>query len=156
MKKALTKPHLEKSKQRVENVYQKNAKYYDFAVKVFYPLMGLRIDEYRKKAVEYLNLNEGDFVIDLGCGTGLCFPLLVEKIGPNGKLIGIDISTEMLSVAERRVKSAGWSNVELIHSDIEEFEFPTEINGLISTGVFGYLEKRTEVLEKIHNALANN
>lgn len=144
------------SKKQVEDAYQKNAKTYDLAVKIFYPLIGLKIGEYRKKAVDYLNLNNGDLVVDLGCGTGLCFPLLMEKIGPNGKLLGVDISTEMLSVAKERVKDAGWSNVELIHSDIEEFEFPTEINGLISTGVFGYLEDSTNILEKIHKSLANN
>ena len=144
------------SKKQVENAYQKNAKTYDLAVKIFYPLIGLKIGEYRKRAVDYLNLNDGDVVVDLGCGTGLCFPLLMEKIGPNGKLIGVDISTEMLSVAEKRVKSAGWSNVELIHSDIEKFELPDEINGLISTGVFGYLGERTKVLEKIYKSLVNN
>jgi demethylmenaquinone methyltransferase/2-methoxy-6-polyprenyl-1,4-benzoquinol methylase len=144
------------SKKQVEDAYQKNAKTYDLAVKIFYPLIGLKIGEYRKKAVDYLNLNNGDLVVDLGCGTGLCFPLLMEKIGPNGKLLGVDISTEMLSVAEERVKSAGWSNVELIHSDIEEFEFPTEIDALMSTGVFGYLGERTKVLEKIYKSLVND
>jgi len=144
------------SKKQVEDAYQKNAKAYDLALKIFYPLIGLKIGEYRKKAVDYLNFNDGDFVVDLGCGTGLCFPLIMEKIGPNGKLLGVDISTEMLSVAEERVKSAGWSNVELIHSDIEKFDFPAEINGLISTGVFGYLEEREKVLEKIYKSLLNN
>lgn len=144
------------SKKQVEDAYQKNAKTYDFAVKILYPLIGLKIGEYRKKAVECLNLNDGDFVVDLGCGTGLCFPLLMAKIGPNGKLLGVDISTEMLSVAEERVKSAGWSNVELIHSDIEEFELPAEINGLISTGVFGYLGDSKKVLERIYISLVEN
>lgn len=144
------------SKKQVEEAYQKNAKIYDLAVKVFYPLIGLKVGKYRKKAVDYLNLGDGDFVVDLGCGTGLCFPLVMERIGPNGKLLGVDISTEMLSIAEERVESAGWSNIELIHSDIDEFEFPAEINGLISTGVFGYLGERTKVLEKIYKSLVNN
>lgn len=144
------------SKKTVEDAYQKNAKYYDLALKVFYPLIGLKIGEYRKKAVNYLALKEGDFVIDLGCGTGLCFPLLMEKIGPSGRLVGVDISSEMLSVAEEKVKLAGWSNVKLIHSDIEEFKFPGQINGLISTGVFGYLREREKVLDKICKSLVNN
>jgi len=144
------------SKQKIENAYQKNAKYYDFALKVFYPLIGLKIGEYRKKAVNYLALKEGDIVVDLGCGTGLCFPLLMEKIGSNGKLIGVDISSEMLSIAEDKVKSASWDNVDLINSDIEMFEFPDEINAVISTGVFGYLEEREKVLEKINKSLLNN
>lgn len=144
------------STKQVEQAYQENAKTYDLAVKIFYPLIGLKIGEYRKKAVDYLNLKKGNLVVDLGCGTGLSFPLLMDKIGPNGKLLGIDISSEMLSIAEERVKSAGWSNVELIHSDIEEYEFPAEIDGLISTGVFGYLEKRENILEKIYESLVTN
>lgn len=143
------------SKQQVENAYQKNAKYYDFAVKIFYPLIGLRIGQYRRKAVNYLALNEGDFVIDLGCGTGLCFPLLREKIGATGRLIGVDISSEMLSAAERKVRAAGWTNVELIHSDIEAFAFPAEIDGVISTGVFGYLVEREKILKNIYTSLLN-
>jgi demethylmenaquinone methyltransferase/2-methoxy-6-polyprenyl-1,4-benzoquinol methylase len=125
------------SKQKVEEAYQSNARYYDFAVKVFYPLIGLRINEYRKKAVEYLNLNQGDFVIDLGCGTGLCFPLIIEKIGPTGKLLGLDISSEMLSIAEGKVRAA-------------------KVNSIISTGVFGYLEDREEVLRRIHKSLVDH
>ncbi len=144
------------SKQKVEEAYQSNARYYDFAVKVFYPLIGLRINEYRKKAVEYLNLNQGDFVIDLGCGTGLCFPLIIEKIGPTGKLLGLDISSEMLSIAEGKVRAAKWKNVELVHSDIEKTELPSEVNSIISTGVFGYLEDREEVLRRIHKSLVDH
>ncbi|MHC4906898.1 MAG: class I SAM-dependent methyltransferase, partial [Planctomycetota bacterium] len=144
------------SKQKVEEAYQSNARYYDFAVKVFYPLIGLRINEYRKKAVEYLNLNQGDFVIDLGCGTGLCFPLIIEKIGPTGKLLGLDISSEMLSIAEGKVRAAKWKNVELVHSDIEKTELPSGVNSIISTGVFGYLEDREEVLRRIHKSLVDH
>ncbi|MGR8999157.1 MAG: class I SAM-dependent methyltransferase [Gammaproteobacteria bacterium] len=144
------------SKKKVEDVYQKNAGYYDLAVKLFYPLIGLKINTYRKNAVEYLNLKEGDCVVDLGCGTGLCFPLIMEKIGLEGKLIGVDISSAMLSVAEDRVSSARWKNVELIHSDIELYDIPSGINGVISTGVFGYLNKREEVLEKINQSLVDH
>ncbi len=141
------------SKRKVEDAYDKNAGYYDLSVKVFYPLIGLRIKTYRKYAVEHLNLKKGDIVVDLGCGTGLAFPLIMEKIGHRGKLIGVDISNVMLSVAEGRVNAAKWQNVELIHSDIEEYDIPAGINGVISTGVFGYLNKREAVLEIIYRSL---
>ncbi len=62
----------------------------------------------------------------------------------------------MLSIAEGKVESAGWSNVQLVHSDIEQYEFPLNINGVISTGVFGYLNERTKILEKIHKSLVTN
>ncbi len=121
----------------IEAAYQRNARNYDLAVKLFYPLIGLHIAEYRRRAVEHLNLKPGDTVVDIGCGTGLCFPLLMNRIGPNGHLIGVDISSEMLSHANKKVEYAGWTNVQLIHSDIAKYEFPDGINGAISTGVFG-------------------
>jgi demethylmenaquinone methyltransferase/2-methoxy-6-polyprenyl-1,4-benzoquinol methylase len=144
---------MQASKKKVEDAYQKNAGYYDLAVKVLYPLIGLRINTYRQNAVEYLNLKQGDCVVDLGCGTGLAFPLIVDKIGPSGKLIGVDVSSAMLSVAEDRVNSAQWNNVELIHSDIEQYNLPYGANGVISTGVFGYLNEREKVLKNISESL---
>ena len=144
------------SKENVETSYQRNASNYDLAVKLFYPLIGLHIAEYRRRAVEHLNLKPGDTVVDIGCGTGLCFPLLMNKIGPNGHLIGIDISSEMLSHANKMVENAGWTNVQLIHSDIAKYEFPDGINGAISTGVFGYIKERREVMERVSKALVHD
>lgn len=141
------------SKEDVESAYQRNASNYDLAVKFFYPLIGLHIDEYRRCAVEYLNLQPGDTVVDIGCGTGLCFPLIMNRIGPNGHLIGVDISSEMLSRANKMVENAGWTNIQLIHSDIAKYEFPDGINGVISTGVFGYIKERRKVIERVSKAL---
>ena len=150
------KASMQISNEEIEVAYQRNARSYDLAVKLFYPLIGLRIGEYRRRAVEYLNLKPGDFVVDVGCGTGLCFRLLMAKIGPNGTLLGVDISSEMFSRAKKRFKRAGWSNVQLVHSNIANFVFPMGINGAISTGVFGYIEERAEVIEKISKALVHN
>ena len=144
------------SKEEIDAAYQRNAGHYDLAVKFFYPLIGLHIDKYRSRAVQYLNPQPGDTVVDVGCGTGLCFPLLTERIGPNGQLIRVDISSEMLSHAKERVKHAGWINAKLVHSDIAKYEFPDGINGAISTGVFGYIEERRKVIEKISKALVHD
>lgn len=143
------------SKKEVEAAYQRNARSYDLAVKVLYPTFGLQIAKYRERAVEYLSLKPGDTVVDMGCGTGLFFPLLMKNIGPSGHLIGVDISSEMLSRASDRVKEAEWTNLELVHSDIAKYEFPEGINGAISTGVFGYINERREVIEKISKALSS-
>lgn len=147
---------MQEANKEVEKAYQKNAKFYDLAVKVFYPLIGLRISTYRKKAVEYLNLKRGDCVVDLGCGTGLSFGLIMDKIGSEGKLTGVDISSAMLSIAKDKVSAAKWNNVELIHSDIEEYNIPAGTSGLISTGVFGYLKKREQVLIKMNQSLVDH
>ena len=67
----------------------------------------------RAKAVALLGLQAGDTVVDIGCGTGLCFAAIEEQIGPKGRLVGIDPSVEMLGRAAERVARAGWKNVDL-------------------------------------------
>src|SRR5438132_8732398 len=74
---------------------------------------------YRKQLVSSLPLNRGDVVLDVGCGTGLCLPMLAERVGPTGTVVGIDESPQMLAEAERRVSDHGWSNIELIQSRAE-------------------------------------
>jgi ubiquinone/menaquinone biosynthesis C-methylase UbiE len=68
----------------------------------------LRTQESRRKNIARLELRNGEIVIDIGCGTGLSFPILQERIGPAGKIVGIEQSGEMLKHAElRRIGSAG-------------------------------------------------
>ena len=69
----------------------------------------------RVAAVERLRLQPGSRVLDVGCGTGLSLPLLRARIGDGGHLTGLDASEAMLGQAARRVATAGWTNVELVH-----------------------------------------
>jgi ubiquinone/menaquinone biosynthesis C-methylase UbiE len=50
----------------------------------------------------------GSVVLDVGCGTGLNFVGLEKAIGPRGRLIGIDLSSDMLARAHERVQRHGW------------------------------------------------
>jgi ubiquinone/menaquinone biosynthesis C-methylase UbiE len=78
----------------------------------------------RLRAVERLGLRAGQTVIDVACGTGLTFALIEDLIGPDGRLVGIDLSPEMLSQARERVAAKGWRNVTLIESAIEDAAIP--------------------------------
>lgn len=79
---------------------------------------------YRQKVVDELPLRRGDTVIDAGCGTGLCFELLQERIGPEGVLVGVDAAPDMLQLAAKRVAEGGWSNVVLTCAPLEDAELP--------------------------------
>jgi demethylmenaquinone methyltransferase/2-methoxy-6-polyprenyl-1,4-benzoquinol methylase len=74
----------------------------------------------RRRAIERLGPIAAKTVIDVGCGTGLTFPLLVEAVGSEGRVIGIELSPDMLAVARQRVLTNGWTNVELVESPVEE------------------------------------
>jgi len=113
-------------------IYQRQAKNYDLSVKL-YRLIGIRIESYRLRVVQLLHLKPGDGVIELGCGTGLNFPLIIQKIGPEGRLTGVDITPGMIKGAQEKVDLHGWKNVELIQSDISLYEFPKNINAVLST-----------------------
>lgn len=140
------------SKQEVQSMYQSRAKHYDFAMQRF-RLIGLRLQAYRLHAVKLLHLQRGDCVVDLGCGTGLNFPLLIEQIGSQGRLIGVDMTPEMLKYAQERIERSGWKNVELVQSDIAVFEFPERVNGVLSTGVFGHVADFDNVIKQASHAL---
>jgi SAM-dependent methyltransferase len=81
-------------------------------------------ERYRRQIVDELPLHRGDTVIDAGCGTGLCLQYLEERIGPEGTIIAVDAAADMLAIAAERVTAAGWSNVVLIESAVEDAELP--------------------------------
>jgi ubiquinone/menaquinone biosynthesis C-methylase UbiE len=120
------------NKREIVDLYRRRAKHYDFTAQLYY-LAGFREWTYRKRAVDALALKSGDAVVELCCGTGLNFALLREAVGDKGRVIGVDMTDSMLSVARERVRRNGWSNVELVRSDAAAFVFPSEVNGILST-----------------------
>jgi demethylmenaquinone methyltransferase/2-methoxy-6-polyprenyl-1,4-benzoquinol methylase len=91
--------------------FRQVARSYDTATGMF--------NAFRAKAVDLLGLTPGQIVLDVGCGTGLCFSYVQQRIGPTGRIIGIDRSVEMLAQADIRCTRHGWWNVTLIESDVE-------------------------------------
>ncbi|AZC13151.1 methyltransferase domain-containing protein [Microbacterium sp. ABRD28] len=76
----------------------------------------------RVAGIGLMDLRAGDVVLDLGCGTGLNFPLLHAAVGDRGRIVGVDRSTDMLAVARERVRREGWTNVTLIEADAAELD----------------------------------
>lgn len=119
-------------KEKIIKIYQRRASSYNSDVKLF-NLIGWKVNYYRTIAVESLNLKQGDTVVDLCCGTGLNFPHLYNKVGHEGKVIGVDLSADMLKEAEKQIIKEGWKNITLIQSDAAKYQFPKNINGIVTS-----------------------
>jgi ubiquinone/menaquinone biosynthesis C-methylase UbiE len=140
------------TKEKIVDLYRKRAGNYDLTANLYY-LIGFREQAYRKKATAALSLRADDTVIEIGCGTGLNFPLLYEAVGPEGKIIGVDLTDAMLDRARQRVSERGWKNVELVQSDAGAYEFPPGIDGVISTFALTLSPDFDEVIKNGCNAL---
>src|ERR1700733_9864533 len=70
------------------------------------------------------NLNPGEIVLDLGSGGGIDVLLSARRVGPNGKAYGLDMTDEMLALANENKRKSGLSNVEFLKGEIEHIPLP--------------------------------
>lgn len=77
------------------------------------------------------SLAEGETVIDLGSGGGIdCF-LAARKVGPTGRVIGIDMTPEMIALARRNAAKGGYTNVEFRLSEVESMSVPDDTADIV-------------------------
>ncbi len=84
----------------------------------------------RRRAVAALGLKAGDTVLEIGAGTGRNFPYLVEAVGPNGTVIGVDASQGMLAEAGKLIERRGWSNVQLLQQDAALLDIDRDLDAV--------------------------
>jgi len=96
--------------------YRRRAQFYDLQLALAEPI--------RRRAIERLGLQGGETVLDVGCGTGLSFELLEQRVGREGKIIGIEQSSDMIDQARARADRNRFENVTLITSPVEDAEIP--------------------------------
>lgn len=85
----------------------------------------------RGRAIDFLELQPADVVLDVGCGTGLNFAALEEAVGPEGRIIGIDLSPDMLAHARERIAEHSWQNVTLIEAAVDAAQIPVDVDALL-------------------------
>lgn len=136
----------------VASVYRKRARRYDTATQLY--RLAFPLARYRRLAADALALRPGATVVEIGCGTGANFPLLEERVGPEGRIIGVDLTPAMLDKAKQRVAAAGWRNVELVQSDAARFAFPENVDGIVSTLALTLSPDFEQVIERGAAALA--
>ena len=122
----------DRPQERLIETYRKKAKHYDVTSRL-YPAPGYPQRSQRLRTVQSLGLRAGASVIDIACGTGLNFQLIEEAIGPEGRIVGVDLTDAMLGRAQERIKANGWRNVSLVQADAADFSFPAGIDAILST-----------------------
>lgn len=91
--------------------------YYDAVARRYDALVDRPLRRVRAAAARALDPDPGATVLDLGCGSGVNFEHLRDRVGPDGTVVGVDVSRGMLSVADRRAREAGWGNVTVVRGD---------------------------------------
>ncbi len=104
--------------------------------------------------VAVADLREGERVLDLGSGGGIDVLLSARRVGPTGRAFGLDMTDEMLALAQRNARDAGAANVEFLKGTIEAIPLPAElIDVVISNCVVNLAADKTAVFREIARVL---
>ena len=99
-------------------------------------------------------LKPGETVLDLGSGGGIDVLLSAKRVGPTGKAYGLDMTDEMLALAEENRKKAGANNVEFLKGEIECIPLPdASVDVIISNCVINLSADKDRVLREAFRVL---
>jgi SAM-dependent methyltransferase len=100
------------------------------------------------------DLREGERVLDLGSGGGIDVLLSARRVGPTGRAFGLDMTDEMLALAQRNAAAAGIANVEWLKGHIEAIPLPAaSVDVVISNCVVNLAADKTAVFREIARVL---
>lgn len=99
-------------------------------------------------------LQPGEIVLDLGSGGGIDVLLSAKRVGPTGKAYGLDMTDEMLALAEQNKLKSGLTNVEFLKGEIENIPLPSEtVDVIVSNCVINLSGDKDRVLREAFRVL---
>jgi len=99
-------------------------------------------------------LHPGDVVLDLGSGGGIDVLLSAKRVGPSGKAYGLDMTDEMLALANENKRKAGAENVEFLRGELENIPLPdNSVDVIISNCVINLSADKDRVLREAFRVL---
>src|SRR6202035_2694624 len=100
------------------------------------------------------NLAPGEIVLDLGSGGGIDVLLSARRVGPIGKAYGLDMTDEMLTLAEENKRKSGLTNVEFLKGEIENIPLPdNSVDVIVSNCVINLSGDKDRVLREAFRVL---
>jgi SAM-dependent methyltransferase len=101
-----------------------------------------------------IELKEGQIVLDLGSGGGIDVLLSARRVGPSGKVYGLDMTDDMLALARDNQRKAGVGNVEFLKGDIQAIPLPDDsVDVIISNCVINLAPDKTKVFSEAFRVL---
>lgn len=102
----------------------------------------------------FMEVQPGETVLDLGCGAGMDLLIAAQKVGPGGRVIGVDMTDEMVERARRNVAEAGFTNVEVRTGIIEELPVDDgSVDWVISNCVINLSPEKEKVFAEMARVL---
>jgi SAM-dependent methyltransferase len=102
-------------------------------------------------------LTEGETVLDLGCGGGLDAFLASQKVGPKGRVIGVDMTAEMVERAKANAKAGNYANIDLKLGEIDRLPLPdSSVDVVISNCVINHAPDKLAVFKEAYRVLKPN
>jgi arsenite methyltransferase len=99
-------------------------------------------------------LQPGETVLDLGSGGGIDVLLSARRVGPTGKAFGLDMTDEMLALAEENKRESGLTNVEFLKGEIENIPLPADtVDVIVSNCVINLSGDKDQVLREAFRVL---
>jgi arsenite methyltransferase len=104
--------------------------------------------------VRAAHLQAGETVLDLGCGGGIDTLLAAWAVGPSGHAIGLDMTHEMIELAQANAKTQGVTNVRFLQGTMEAIPLPDHtVDVVISNGVFNLAADKDRVFAEVWRVL---
>jgi demethylmenaquinone methyltransferase/2-methoxy-6-polyprenyl-1,4-benzoquinol methylase len=111
-----------------------------------------RINAIRMRAIDALQLEPGQTVLDAGCGTGWCLPKLADRVGSQGCVIGFDPSPEMLAIAASRFPQGFAPPIRLMQATAQNVKLPEAVDALLFSYTHDVIRSRGAIENLLRQA----
>jgi SAM-dependent methyltransferase len=92
-------------------------------------------------------------VLDLGSGAGDVALLLADLVGPQGRVLGVDMNANILETARVRAAGAGWTNVEFVPGDLNQLDVGTGFDAVVGRWILMYIPDPAELVRRVQSLL---
>lgn len=101
----------------------------------------------------YVDLEEGQRVLDLGSGAGMDVFLAAHRVGPTGRVVGVDLTEDMVEIAEGALEAAGVDHASVVQGRAPPLDVEGLFDVVTSNGVLNLIPDKEAVLERLHELL---